>query len=367
MKWLRYWLIVTSLAACAVCAEDWPVPDWQTHATAHHWQAVDDYAFADTDDAERRGVRTDALLVVLDGRIVHERYRAPSTADTAHLTWSVSKSVLATVLGVAYGERRFALNDPAARFYPALDAHPQLRLVDLLHWASGLDWQEDYEYAPLNSSVIAMLYTRGHADMAGYTAALPATFAPAERFNYSSGDSNLLAAALRGMLNAEAYPRYPWEALFTPLGIRTAVWERDAVGTLVGSSYLYMSARDLARIGLLMLREGRWRNRQLLPADWVAFNRRLFVPALAQADPSPPGEPSPGGHWWLNQAYAGAARPWPDVPADAYAALGHWGQALYVLPQQKLVIVRYADDRDGRFSHNELLKRVLAALAGEGA
>ncbi|MNP58017.1 hypothetical protein D3C76_1528930 [compost metagenome] len=59
--------------------------------------------------------------------------------------------------------------------------------------------------------------------------------------------------------------------------------------------------------------------------------------------------------------------PWPDAPADTYAALGHWGQALYILPTRKLVIVRYADDRDGSYSHNELLKRVLTALAKEGA
>ena len=62
---------------------------------------------------------------------------------------------------------------------------------------------------------------------------------------------------------------------------------------------------------------------------------------------------------------AGAARPWPDAPAGTIAALGHWGQGLYVMPQEKLVVVRYADDRDRSFQHNELLKRVQAAFATE--
>ncbi|MCZ2996097.1 serine hydrolase, partial [Acinetobacter baumannii] len=85
---------------------------------------------------------------------------------TPHLTWSISKSLMATIQGVAYGENRFKLSDPAARFYPPMKQHPTITLGHLLNWASGLDWQEDYEYAPLKSSVVAMLYTRGRADMA---------------------------------------------------------------------------------------------------------------------------------------------------------------------------------------------------------
>ncbi|WP_286913208.1 MULTISPECIES: serine hydrolase domain-containing protein [unclassified Pseudomonas] len=360
---LKTLLALFALAIVPAWAEDWPVPDWAIDNAVIDWQAVDAYAFPARNADERSGIRSDALLIIRDGRILHERYSAPTTGKTAHLTWSVSKSVLATVLGVAQGQGRFQLQDPVARYYPPMQAHPEVRMADLLHWASGLQWQEDYEYAPLKSSVVAMLYTRGRRDMAAYTAAHPAVEPPGQRFLYSSGDSNLLAAALRGMLDAGAYADYPWQALFTPLGIDSAVWERDGAGTLVGSSYLYLSARDLARIGLLMQREGRWQARQLLPASWVAFNRAVFTQAQAI-----PGEANPGGHWWLNQPLAqGAARPWPDAPADTYAALGHWGQALYILPAQQLVIVRYGDDRDGSYSHNELLKRVLAALAGEGA
>lgn len=353
-------LLFLAMLACPSWAEDWPGAQWPVDTSTFDWQAVDAYAFPPR-DAERSGVRTDALLIIRDGHILHERYAAPTGADTPHLTWSVSKSVLATVMGVAYGEGRFRLDDPAARYYPALQQHSTLRLADLLHWASGLAWQEDYEYAPLKSSVVAMLYTRGRNDMAAYTAGMPAARPPGTRFVYSSGDSNLLAAALRGMLEPGRYADYPWQALFNPLGIDSAAWERDGAGTYVGSSYLYLSARDLARIGLLMQRGGRWREQQLLPARWLAFNRTLFT----SAEPLP-GEANPGGHWWLNQPLPGQSPPWPDAPLDTFAALGHWGQALYVLPAQKLVIVRYGDDRDGTYSHNELLKRVLAAVAGEG-
>jgi CubicO group peptidase (beta-lactamase class C family) len=82
-----------------------------------------------------------------------------------------------------------------------------------------------------------------------------------------------------------------------------------------------------------------------------------------QASQQAPGAPLPGAHWWLNRPPAGqSARPWADAPADTFAALGHWGQALYVVPSEGLVVVRFADDRDGRFSHNQLLALVRAAF-----
>ncbi|WP_077049233.1 serine hydrolase [Pseudomonas sp. KK4] len=355
-------LLFILLLSATAHAEHWPAEQWPTGAaiTGPALQALETYAFPPRDDSTRKGIRTDALLVIRDGQLIYERYAGPTTADTPHLTWSISKSLMAAVLGVAYGEGRFKLQDPVAGFYPPLKKHPNLTMADLLHWASGIDWQEDYEYAPLKSSVVAMLYTRGHTDMAAFTADHGSYAAPGEAFRYSSGDSNLLSAALKTIVGPERYADYPWTALFEPLGIRHAVWETDDTGTFVASSYAYLTARDLARVGLLMARDGRWGERQLLPKDWVAFNREPFVHYRADQD-----DAVPGGHWWLNRQADGAAQPWPDAPADTFAALGHWGQAMYVIPSEHLVIVRYADDRDGTYRHNELLKLARKAFAGQ--
>jgi CubicO group peptidase (beta-lactamase class C family) len=350
-------LLFLLLISFTVHAEQWPGEQWPIGTTITDTGALENYAFPPRDDATRQGIRTDALLIIRDGQIIYERYAGPTTEQTPHLTWSISKSLMATVLGVAYGEGLFQLEDPAAKFYPPLTKHPAIKIADLLHWASGIDWQEDYEYAPLKSSVVAMLYTRGHKDMAAFTADHDAYAAPGQAFRYSSGDSNLLAAALKTIVGPQRYPDYPWMALFEPLGIRHAVWERDATGTFVASSYAYLTARDLARVGLLMARDGRWNDRQLLPRDWLAFNLKPFAGYHAHQD-----EAVPGGQWWLNRPVDGAASPWPDAPPGTFAALGHWGQALYVMPSEKLVIVRYGDDRDGSYRHNELLKRVLKAV-----
>ena len=362
---LRRLLLVSSLCAASLTqAETWPGADWSRAEapSSAALEAFSAYAFPPRDDVSRQGIRTDALLVIRDGQIIYERYAGPTKASTPHLTWSVSKSLLAATLGVAYGEGRFKLSEAAATYYPPFSAHPEVKLGHLFNWASGLNWQEDYEYAPLNSSVVAMLYTRGRTDMPAFVASHQGEATPGSRFRYSSGDSNVLSAALKGMVGAKAYADYPWTAFFEPLGITSAVWETDASGTFVGSSYAYMTARDLARVGLLMQRDGRWGERQLLPKAWVEFNRTAFA-----AYQPLPGEAVPGGHWWLNQAVAGAGKPWADAPADSFAALGHWGQALYVLPSEGLVIVRYADDRDKSYQHNELLKRALLAFSPEVA
>ncbi|MCO8166540.1 beta-lactamase family protein [Pseudomonas sp. 21LCFQ02] len=357
---VRLGLLLVLNVACAFShAEQWPDAQWSRApvVATPALGGLESYAFPARDEVERKGVRSDALLVIRDGQIVYERYAGVTGVNTPHLTWSVSKSVLATLLGVAFGEGRLRLQDPVARFYPPFKAHPDVTLADLLHWSSGLDWQEDYEYAPLNSSVVAMLYTRGRQDMAGFTASHAKAWAPGTAWRYSSGDSNVLAAALKGMVGEQAYPDYPWTALFEPLGISSAVWERDASGTFVGSSYLYMTARDLARIGLLMQRSGRWQQRQLVPQAWVDFVLAPFAGHNAEA-----GSEVIGGHWWLNRTASGAAGPWPQAPADTFAALGHWGQALYVIPSAGLVVVRYGDDRDGSYQHAELLNHVLAAF-----
>ncbi|WP_339511222.1 serine hydrolase domain-containing protein [Pseudomonas sp. RL_15y_Pfl2_60] len=359
--------LLLCFASITAHAEHWPIPDWTTQTASQSAEqmsalaALEDYAFPQRDDQSRKGVRTDALLVVRDGQIVYERYAGLTKADTPHLTWSVSKSIFAAVLGVAYGQGRFKLDAPVADYYPPMAAHPGIKMGHLLNWASGLDWEEDYEYAPLKSSVVAMLYTRGRADMAAFVASHPSDAEPGQRFRYSSGDSTMLAAALKGMLDAKQYKDYPWTALFEPLGIESAVWETDPTGTFVGSSYAYMSARDLARIGLLMQRDGRWGEQQLLPKAWVDFNLTAF--ANFQPDPQQPNAAVPGGQWWLNLGVNGAAKPWPDAPQDSFAALGHWGQSLYVIPSENLIIVRYADDRDGSYNHNQLLKLAQSAFA----
>ena len=163
---------VLLLPAATSWGETWPERDWSARpiAPSAALSEFETYAFPARDDGTRQGIRTDAVVVIRDGELIYERYAGPTKASTPHLTWSMSKSLLAATLGVAYREGRFKLDEPVAQYYPAFQGHPSVKLGHLLNWASGLAWQEDYEYAPLRSSVVAMLYTRGRGDMARFVA-----------------------------------------------------------------------------------------------------------------------------------------------------------------------------------------------------
>jgi len=353
----------TLCSAFSVHAEIWPNPDWAVAPAPRSaaMDALEQYAFPPRDEETRMGVRTDALLVVRDGVIVYERYAAPHNVNTPHILWSASKQLFAAVMGVSHYQGRFNLDDPAMKYYPPLAAHPQLTIRHLMRWSSSLAWKEDYgPYVPLTSSVVAMLYTRGRRDMPAFVAAHVAAAPPGTQYMYSSGDSNLLSAVMRGVVGEAAYHDYPWTALFDPLGITSAVWERDAGGTFVASSWAYMSARDFARVGLLLQRGGRWGEAQLIAPEWIEFLSTPFVNYRGLRDEQ--DEAFPGGQWWLNRAPGNGPRAWPNAPEDMIAALGRSNQTLYISPGEKLVIVRYADDIDGSFQHNELLRLVRAAF-----
>src|SRR5689334_19916141 len=104
-------LIFLLLLSFTAQAENWPAEQWPTAPTpaGPALQALEAYAFPPRDDTTRQGIRTDALLVIRDGQLIYERYAGPTTAETPHLTWSISKSLMAAVLGVAYGEGLFNL------------------------------------------------------------------------------------------------------------------------------------------------------------------------------------------------------------------------------------------------------------------
>ena len=155
---------------------------------------------------------------------------------------------------------------------------------------------------------------------------------------------------------------YPWKLLFEPLGITSAVWERDGSGVPVGSSYLYMTPRDGARYGTMLLNDGCWNGERILPAGWVDALRQN-PPSTAVKAYGRDGGRSPGWNVWLNQPIPPdetTELPMPAAPADMYGALGHWRQQIWVMPSQDLVVVRFGDDRSDAYSANDLAPKVVA-------
>jgi CubicO group peptidase (beta-lactamase class C family) len=137
--------------------------------------------------------------------------------------------------------------------------------------------------------------------------------------------------------------------------MRSAVMEPDAAGTFVASSFMYATARDWARFGLLYLNDGAWNGERVLPDGWVAYSTAP-APAARRGQYGAP--------WWLTRGApeAGAGRPWPGLPTDAFAALGHEGQNLVVVPSHDLVVVRLGLTQHGVFDINAFVAGIIGAL-----
>lgn len=349
---------------------EWPTVDWKVvnpesvGVSSEKLKLVEEYSFLRTgDETNRKGRRTDAIVIIRNGKLIYENYARNFDKDKIHLTWSVSKSILQTMVGISVKNGLIKLDDPGYYHYEPLagsESHKKITIRHLLNMSSGLSAEEGYESGPLKSSVIAMLYTRGRKDMGKFCSELSVRSEPGTHVYYSSCDTNILSALLKKIYSKEDYDNLPYKKIFEPLGIKTATFEQDGSGTFVGSSYLYMTARDLAKIGYLYLNDGIWNGERLLPEGWVTFTRTPAPGYKTTPYSDDLAEDNYTAHWYANTGVPerGIHEPWPDAPKDTYAASGHWGQMLFVIPSLDLVIVRYGDDREKAFIKNEFLKLI---------
>ena len=270
-----------------------------------------------------------AVVVVDHGRILAERYAAGFAATTPLLGWSMTKSVVAGLIGMLVKDGKMTLDQSGGWPVIAGDNRSRIRIADLLAMSSGLRFNEGYGTV---SDVTRMLYLE--PDTAGFARAQPSLHPPGEVWSYSSGTANILSRLLQdaaGPIGAG----FPAARLFTPLGMTSATMETDENGTLVGSSYMYATARDWARYGLFLAQDGVWNGQELLPRGYVAM---MAQPVAASA-----GE---YGHGlvWLRIADAIPSGQNPDaafgIPADCFWLEGHDGQSMAVIPSRQLVVVR---------------------------
>ena len=356
------------LLAAGACGQGgFPDSDWTLQppeAGAEQRAAMEEYLFTiEGEDHERRGIRTNGLLILREGQLIYERYARGFTAENPHLLWSATKSIFAAIVGVAVDQGLLDVRAGICEIDPSLPPHLcEVSVLDLLQFSSGIDFVESYEGETNQaSSVLAMLYGVGSDDMAGFVAGHELRDAPGDTFAYSTGDAMLLSRVLGAAVRPTHGEDYPWPMLFEPLEITSATVEADKAGNFVGGSYAYMTPRDALRFGYFLLRNGCWKGSQILPHNWIDLSTRPN-PAVAKKALCCGDDDISGRSLWLNIPVpeTGQVAPWPDAPRDTYAASGHWGQFIFMVPSKELVVVRVGDDRDGSMDRNEMLKRILA-------
>jgi len=362
---LRFEPVTVATGLPPADSQDWPMGDRLPAGErpdgldADKLAAAVEAAFADT-----AGL-TAAFLVLHRGRIVAERYMPGIDMDTQLESWSMGKSITATLIGRLIQEGHVGLWDPAPipewRETPD-DPRAAIRIADLLRMSSGLRFiaPRDPDYTPALGYPDHMYIYTGAVDAFRHSVTRPLQFEPDTEGRYRNSDPLTLGYVVRlaaeGM--GENYLQWPQKDLFDRIGIRRQVLEPDPFGNFLLTGYDYGTARNWARLGLLYLQDGVWAGERLLPEGFVDF---VSAPAPAW------DEPVYGGLFWVN-----GTGEW-NLPETAFFAAGGGGQRTFIVPSHDLVVVRLGHFRGsapGMAALNEALALLMEAipatvLAGE--
>lgn len=290
-----------------------------------------------------------ALVVSVSGEVVAERYGViPGNASreervvdasTPLLSWSVAKSVVHAIVGVLVADARVDLDAPIGL---SGGARSSITWLDLLEMRSGLAFIEEYEIGQ-PSDCIEMLFSgdgsSGVPDMGEFAASRDVVDQPGRLWNYSSGSTNIVCRAIGDLLagpaastppdvRAAAITNFVTERLMGPLGIDDWSARVDASGTLIGSSFMFMSARSWVEFGELYRRAGVSRDgQQLVPDFWGDHGRTTIA---HDPDGDGPDGFGYGRHWWT----------WPHRPG-LFAAHGFEGQFVVVWPEREITLAHF--------------------------
>jgi CubicO group peptidase (beta-lactamase class C family) len=312
-----------------------------------------DLAFGDPDGL------TAAFLVVHKGQIVAERYMPGITKDTQLESWSMGKSITATLFALLVKDGVYRLDDavPVPAWRNPSDPRSAIRIVDLLHMSSGLRFiaTQDPDYTPDKGYPDHFLVYTGALDAFQFSISRPLQFPPNTEGRYRNCDPLTIGWLIQQALlkRGEEYLTFPQRALFDRIGIRRQVLETDPYGNFLLTGYDYGTARNWARLGLLYLHDGMWQGQRILPEGWAKFVSTL-APAWKR--------PVYGGFFWINGDGA------LNLPKTAYFASGAGGQRMFVIPSHDLVVVRmghFRGDRAGMKALNAALAELIAAVPSE--
>lgn len=315
-------------------------------------RAAIDPLFDDADMGETR-----ALIVMRDGQVVAERYAPGFGPDTKLLAWSMAKTVTGVLAGLMVADGRLALDAPVpvpAWSQPG-DPRGRITLRQLLTMSSGIDHVEDGDPVTAGDTV-RMLFQGGAQDMAAYAEAKPLAHAPGESFAYSTGSTMILSDLMTRMLTNSDDPGVRRRAmqmfidgrLKAPGKLPSLTPEYDAHGTMIGGSFLHMTARDYGRFGELLRRRGRTpAGHQILPEKWIDL---MTTPSRRN--------PAYGLHIWLNRASDESVLMPGQAPESLFGCVGHNGQYILISPSQRLTVVRI-----GMSPRKEQRRAVRAGLA----
>jgi CubicO group peptidase (beta-lactamase class C family) len=297
----------------------WPTGGWRS--SSPEAQGMDSVKLAEAlKYAATRKVPIHNLLIIRNGYVVLDANFYPYQAGQLHDGASMTKSITSTLIGIAMGQHKLTgVNQPVVSLFPQrtiANRDPQkerITIGNLLTMTSGLDCR-------FGSGEITLREMMQSRDWIQFMLDLPMAAEPGSKYEYCSGGMHLLSGIISKATGIDAL-EFARREMFQPLGISQVAWPADPNGVTYGWGDLHLQPRDWAKIGYLWLHNGRWENRQIIPADWMQ--------AAAQVHSRAPWGDEYGYGFWI----------YPDRKPPIYEANGRGGQRLTVVPALNLVVV----------------------------
>jgi len=294
---------------------------------------------------------TSALLVLKDGAVRFEQYYLTGGRDVRWISWSVAKSFVSALIGIAMDEGLIgSVEEPITKYVPGLSdsAYDGVSIKNVLQMSSGARWNEDYSDA--NSDIHQLgSAMAGDSSLADFVGTIKQATEPGTLCQYNSADTQALGMLLVSV-TGRSIADYMQEKLGIPLGMESpGYWIIDSAGMEMALGGLNLTARDFAKIGELYRNKGVWGGQQIVPEAWVAASTQADAGHLA------PGKVVVGGHifpfgygyqWWI-----------PDGEVGEFSAIGVYNQFIYVDPSRKIVIVKLSANRKYGTSPDEAENR----------
>ena len=285
---------------------------------------------------------TAGLLVLKGGEVVLERYAMGNNARTKWNSFSMSKSITSTLVGAAIQDGLIkSLDDPVTRYVPLLQdsAYEGVTVRQVLQMRSGVKWSENYlDPSSERRKMLAVQVAHERGGVLKFMRELPRAAEPGTLFNYNSGESYVLGEILAGAIK-RPLSKYLSEKIWAPFGMESdAYWELDAPGGQeVAGSGVNATLRDFGRFGLFILNNGVIGGTQVLPSDWIAQSTSVDPASLSAPGKLKGYEPGGYGYqWWT---FPVGDRALPNLDGGLFAALGIFGQQIYLNPKERLVVV----------------------------
>jgi len=308
---------------------------------------------------------TDALLIIRHDSIYYEYYANGFTENDHHISWSMSKSVVSALFGIAIREGKIkSIEETVTDYLPefAGTGYDKVRIKDVLQMSSGVGFNEDYGDFNSDINVMGRYFALG-MPMADFAKRLNRTREPGTYNLYVSIDTQVLGMILV-RATGKSITEYMSEKLWSQIGAESdAYWIVDNSGMEFAIGGLNATARDYAKVGQLFLDSGRWRGKQVVPAAWVRASVTPDAPHVM------PGKRSTalrkdgyGFQWWI-----------PDGGIDEFNAQGIYGQFIYIDPDKDMVVVKlssnyhFKNDKTGYFHDHEiaLYRKIAEAISNE--